>query len=49
MIRKGQRVTEKHINSQMHVEHELIISVVRSRVEYFSILQFFDQLFILLH
>lgn len=34
-------VTEQHTNSLMHVEHELIISVL-SQVEYFSVFEFFD-------
>ena len=32
-----QCVTEQHINSRMCVAHELIISVVQSCIEYFSI------------
>ena len=37
-----QQVTKQNINSLMRAAHELIISVVWSRVEYFSIFEFFD-------
>ena len=36
------RVTEQPINTRMRVVHVIIISVVWSRVEYFSIFKFFD-------
>lgn len=46
---KVQQGTEQLFNATMRVVHKLIISNVRSRVEYFSAYELFDQLFFSLH